>query len=188
MVVVVLGGSPIRPQLSRQTISGAGTPIAVHSMVIVSPSSTVTSATGGRVTVGIADNSATITNQVNGNQNCDIHAVFTCTYCFPRWIRVSGRNKILQNVKFCNASKLGKRSHRVWYTYHIRSRLSDHDSPSLRRSDTMQGHTGRPCCTGTRLFDTESQERPCLKPHFHTTHVVTYSTHLYFRYTQWSMK
>ena len=65
MMVEVRGGSPIRPQLRRHTISGAGTPIASHSMVTVSPSSTVSSPGGARVTVGIADNINIIAKPTN---------------------------------------------------------------------------------------------------------------------------
>jgi len=55
MVVVIRGGSPMCPQFSRQTINGGGTPIASHSMVTVSPSCTISSPGGARVTVGSAE-------------------------------------------------------------------------------------------------------------------------------------
>ena len=55
-VIYTLGGAPICPQLSLQTISGVGTPMASHSMVMVLPSTARRSDGGIRVTVGGANN------------------------------------------------------------------------------------------------------------------------------------
>ena len=53
-VVLTLGGFPMWPQLSLQTMIGVGTPIASHSIVMLLPCCACAVGGGGLITVGEA--------------------------------------------------------------------------------------------------------------------------------------